>query len=141
MPWQVVECDDYLKRKREFNKKWPEEMVAIATNLATLFHSLNLGAKPEQLKSLGFVRSEPLGILAISERGVSKGTTPKALRLYVYPDEKTETAHLMLIGEKQPQTQSRDIKLCRKYVESVIASNAAAEAQSKPNKLNLKKTE
>ena len=125
MPWKAVECDDYLKRKKDFNKKWPQEMMAIAANLATLFQSLNAGVKPEQLKNFGFVHSEPLGILAITERGVSKGTKPKAIRLYVYADQKTETAHLMLIGDKQPQNQAHDIKMCKKYVEDLTASRDA----------------
>jgi len=97
-------------------------MLAVASNLATLFQALNNGAKPEQLKTLGFVRSEPLGILAISEKGVSKGTKPKAFRLYVYPDDVTEIVHLLLLGEKQKQ-QSRDIKLCMEYVSNLIESH------------------
>jgi len=122
MPWQIVECDDYLKRKKEFIKKWPQEMVAVANNLATFFLAVQAGAKTEQLKTLGFVRSEPLGILAITEKGVSRGTKPKAFRLYVYVDEDAQLIHLMIIGDKQPQRQSEDIRLCTNYVEGVISS-------------------
>lgn len=123
MPWQAVECDDYIKSKKEFIKKWLPEMMQVAANLRTLFLALHGGTKAEQLKNLSFVHSEPLGILAISEKGVAK-SSPKAFRLYIYPEYETELVHLMLIGEKQSKpSQNRDIQLCKTYVQGLIDSH------------------
>ena len=77
--------------------------------------ALNLGGKVEQLKSqLSFVHPEPLGMLALDERGPGKGTKKKTLRLYVYPDIIDHTVYLMLLGDKS--SQPNDIALCKTFV-------------------------
>jgi hypothetical protein len=86
MSWRISGCDGYLKRVKEFGKKYPHELRAVAQNLRTLMDALDLGTKPEQLKLLGFVHGNyDLGILSLDETGHDKPSKPKALRLYLYP--------------------------------------------------------
>jgi hypothetical protein len=127
MAWQIVPCSDYEKPKKEFTKKWPEEMRAVAANLRTLLLALENGAKSEQLKSLGFVHSEPMGILAIDERGCEKKTKPKAVRLYVFPDESESILYVMLLGDKS--AQSKDIALCKSFAQEKLKNQQQKQEQ------------
>lgn len=109
MTWKIVTTTDYEKARKEFAKKWPEELKGVGSNLRTLITALEVGTKAEQLKSLGFVHSEPSGILAITERGCEKKTKPKATRLYVFVDEVECEVWVMLLADKS--SQSRDLAL------------------------------
>jgi len=129
MTWKIIPCSDYEKDKKDFAKKWPDEMQAIAANLCTFFRAIDAGAKQEQLKTLGFVHSEPLGILALDERGCKKRTKRKALRLYIFVDDRAETIFVMLIGDKS--SQSRDIALCRGFVQPILDARKKSEAESR----------
>lgn len=98
--------------------------MAIANNVKTLFQSLDGGAKPEQLKLLGFVHGNyPLGILSIDQTGHEKATKPKALRLYVFPCEEEQVLYVMLLGDKAKQDEH--VKLCKDFVSKKLASLAS----------------
>lgn len=119
MAWLLVSTEDYEKARREFGRKWPEELRAVASNLKTLILAVEAGTKSEQLKSFGFVHSEPLGILAITEQGCNKKTKRKAIRLYIFIDDVRSEICVMLLGDKS--RQSNDIALCRKYVQERLS--------------------
>lgn len=87
--------------------------------MKTLVRAVEAGAKTEQLKSLGFVHSEPLGILAVTERGCEKKTKPKATRLYVFVDDIKCEICVMLLADKS--SQGKDIALCKKYVQEKLS--------------------
>ncbi|MFN0052429.1 MAG: hypothetical protein ACKV0T_09560 [Planctomycetales bacterium] len=123
MPWTVRWCEDAQKRMRKFGKKWRHELVNVGNNLTTLLTALEKGAKPEQLKLLGFVRSEPLGILAIDESGPGKGSKMKAMRLYVFPHMEQRHLYAMILGDKS--TQSDDIRLSKVFVAGLTEQNQA----------------
>jgi hypothetical protein len=130
MAWQISACVDYLKVRKDFSKKYPHEMRAVAGNLLTLFQALENGAKPEQLKSLGFVHGNyPLGILSIDETGHEKQSKPKALRLYLYPCEAEQVVYAMLLGEKDAR-QPGDVKLCKHFVEQKTKELAAQKSET-----------
>jgi len=118
MAWTLSFCDDFENRKKDFQIRWRAEMMAIGQNLQTLLTALEEGTRPEQLKLLRFVRSEPMGILAISEKGTQKKGKPKVLRLYVFPEESNERLYVMSIGDKE--RQSEDIKRCKHFVAQLI---------------------
>lgn len=136
--WNVVQCDDYLKQRREFTKKWREEMMGIATNSNTVLESLGAGSRIEQLRLLGFVHSEGEDLIAIDETGCGKKTKPKALRLYLFIDADEELVHVIRLGEKSSKPrQSRDIDACRAYILRVRTERAKEINQ---NTLKLKNT-
>ncbi len=133
MPWRISGCDDYLKRVKEFGKKYPHEIRAVAQNLRTLMNALDLGTKPEQLKLLGFVHGNyDLGILSLDETGHDKPSKPKALRLYVYPCIEEQVVYAMLLGQKDGQ--QADVKLCKHFVQNKIESLNAANSQASRGK-------
>ncbi len=120
--WTLISYQDYEKPKKQFNKKYREEMFAIAANLKTVVKAVENGSNLEQLKSLGFVHSEPLGIIAIDERGCEKRTKPKALRLYLFIDSVAHEIHVMLLGDKA--TKSGDILICKRSVQKLFDDRA-----------------
>ncbi|TXT21070.1 MAG: Uncharacterized protein FD138_4106 [Planctomycetota bacterium] len=123
-------CEDAQKRLKKYGKKWMHEVVNVSDNLGTLIDALDEGAKPEQLKKLGFVRSEPSGILAIDESGPGKGSKMKALRLLVFPHEEKQDLYVMTLGDKD--SESDDIRLCKVFVaglQSQAPANTARRAQ------------
>ena len=114
MSWTQRWCEDAQKRLKKFGKKWKHEVRNVADNLTTLIASVEEGSRSEQLKKLGFVRSEPSGILAIDESGPGKGSRMKALRLYVYLHEEKEDLYILTLGDKD--SQEDDIKLSQVFV-------------------------
>ena len=133
MAWHIVLSADYEKAAKQFAKKWPAELRAVANNLRTLVQAVEFGAKVEQLKSLGFVHSEPHGILAITERGCEKKTKPKATRLYVFVDDVECEICVMLLAEKASKSsQSKDISLCKKYVQDRVAARTKSQQPQQP---------
>ena len=83
MTWKVVPYQDYEKPKKEYTKKYREEMMAIASNFRTLTLALEDGCKVEQLKKFGFVHSEPSEMIAIDETACDKKRNRK-LSGYIY---------------------------------------------------------
>lgn len=130
MAWQFCPCSDFEKQKKDFGKRWPAEMRAVASNLMTMLRALQEGTKPEQLKLLGFVHGNyPLGILSIDETGHGKNSKPKAIRLYVFPSEPEEALYVMLLGEKDKQSQ--DVALCKEFVAGRIAEIQKSSSDQK----------
>lgn len=125
--WTLNPLPEFPKRADRFRKKWEHEISNVLTNLKTLVTALNLGTHPEQLKQLGFVHSEPMGILAVDQKGKGKGAKLKPFRLYVFPDERTKILHLLTLGDKD--TQSADIKNCQSIVEKLLQSTVAPTSE------------
>ena len=69
------------------------------------------GAKVQQVKA-GFLHPEPLGVIAIDQKGGGKALDET--RLYVFPDEDEEVLHIITLGDKR--SQADDIALCRQFV-------------------------
>jgi hypothetical protein len=101
--WPIKGQEGLGRRFKDFQKKWPHELKNVFDNLDTLHEALCNGARPEQLKKLGFVRSEPSGILAIDQKGPGKKAKLKALRLYVFADVTDEVLHVIELGDKDSQ--------------------------------------
>lgn len=82
--WSISPEDGVGRRLKSFQKRWPHEVVNTIVNLDTRLDALHEGAMPEQLKKLGFVHSEPKGILAIDQKGPGErheAEGPATLRL------------------------------------------------------------
>jgi len=108
--WTIQNYEDVGRRQKKFEKKWPHELKNVFENLATLLLALNGGTKPEQLKQMRFVHSEPAGVLAIDQKGPSKRARMKQFRLYVFPDEEHEVLHTITLGDKG--RQQSDVNFC-----------------------------
>ena len=127
MVWQINPCTDYIKRCKDFGKKYPHEVRAVGRNLVTMVSALENGAKPEQVKSFGFIHGNyDYGIVSIDETGHDKPSKPKALRLYAYACEDEQVVYAMLLGEKDGQ--QNDVKLCKRFVSEKIKEIAAKKA-------------
>jgi hypothetical protein len=109
--WQLKPESDYVKKSDRFLKKHRRELAAVLNNLDTFYKALCEGSKPQQVK-VGFVHPEPHGVLAIDQKG--GGSSLKAIRLYVFPDESTRTLYLITMGGKESQRQ--DIKYCGEWM-------------------------
>ena len=95
----------------KYQKKHPDETIAVLSNLDTYTTTLQGGVKPSLIRA-GFIHREPQGVVAIDQRG-TKGR-PRQTRLYVFPDLTTSVLYLITIGDKNSQT--RDLKDCRQFV-------------------------
>jgi hypothetical protein len=119
--WTLNPLPNVQKRLERFKKKWPRELENVFVNLAKLKQALDLDAKPEQVKQeFSFVHGNyELGVLSIDQRGKNKGAKPKPFRLYVYPDEVTQTLHIITLGDKD--TQPDDVKEAKAFVQGLLA--------------------
>jgi hypothetical protein len=99
---------------RRYRKKHPHETVATLANLRKYQDALNLGAEPASIQA-GFIHREPMGVVALDQRGATGGTRER--RLYVYALKRDRSLHLITIGDRN--TQQQDIATCRDYVKSL----------------------
>lgn len=76
-----------------------------------------INAKNSMCVQAGYIHSEKKGVIALDEKG--GGGNLSATRLYLFAEDKTKTIHLITIGNKDDQ--SRDVKMCHAYVESLKA--------------------
>lgn len=103
----------------------PRELRAVLNNLDTYFKTLLRGVNPLQIK-YGFMHPEPLGVVAIDQKG--GGAALRQARLYAYPELEPELLHLITLGDKG--SQQADIAFCREYVlnlRTIAAENGEKE--------------
>jgi len=109
--WTIERSDDYERRHRWYEKKRPRELLAVLSNLDTYFETLAAGVKPLQIKA-GFIHPEPLGVVAIDQKG--GGRNLAETRLYVYADIDRQVLHVITLGDKNSQRD--DLAACRRFV-------------------------
>lgn len=114
MEWVIQKSDFFESRFRRFQKKHPNEALAVLNNLDTYLTVLKTGINPLNIK-LGFLHNEPNGIKAIDQKG-GKGKL-KQTRLYVFSDATKKVLHLINIGDKTDQ--NTDIQECRKFIKTL----------------------
>ena len=125
--WEIEQHDGFGKRLKDFQKRHRQELANALDNADTFLKALRAGSRPAQIKR-GFIHPEPKGVLAFDQSGDGKHL--KAIRLYTYPDEDTETVHFITLGDKS--TQKEDIKVSSGFVEGLLRSKRT-EAQEKQN--------
>ena len=114
--WKLVPTDKYERAYKTYEKKHPNELMAVLNNLDTYYAALNQLDNPLLIKS-GFIHSESKGILAIDQKGGKKKVKLNQTRLYIYTNTKNKTLHLLTIGDKT--SQKSDIKYCRNIVTNI----------------------
>jgi hypothetical protein len=120
--WELVFSADYEKRAKRYAKTNRQELLNVADNLAAYLSALRNGLKPQQIIR-GFVHDEPLNVKALDESG--PGKHKKALRLYIYPNEFSETLHVLTLGDKNKQRE--DIKQCIESVKALLKSDRSQD--------------
>lgn len=116
LSWELSSTDKYERKLKTYEKKNPNELIAMLSNLDTYHHALNQLGNPLQIKS-GFIHQEPKGIIAIDQRGGKQKVKLKQTRLYVYPDIESGNLYLLTIGDKR--TQRADIQYCKNFVNRI----------------------
>jgi hypothetical protein len=114
LPWKIERSDFFESRFKRFQKKHENEAKSVMVNLQTYLTSLSVSKHSLTVKH-GFLHNEPDGIKAVDQRG-GEGNLMET-RVYVYPEDETQTLHVMSIGTKQDQNS--DIQECRDYVASI----------------------
>ncbi len=129
--WKLQPTEEFAARHKRWGKNHPAELKAVLGNLDTYFEALILGTKPLQIKC-GFIHPERQGVVAINQRG--GGRNLAQTRLYAYPDIRTETLHLLTLGDKT--TQKADIALSHQYAVGFRkAAEQAAENYEDPEEV------
>lgn len=118
--WSLEETNVYQRRYAEYEKKHPNELIAVLDNLDTYLKTLRNLGHPLNIQG-GFIHKEPKGIKAIDQKGGGQKVKLQQTRLYIFPDINTKTIHLLTIGDKT--SQKEDIKLCIEYVTKEIPKN------------------
>ena len=117
--WKLSATPEYERRHKRYQKKHKKELLAVLDNLDTYLKALQAGTNPQQIKA-GFVHPEPMGVVAIDQKG--KGKNVAQTRLYVFADPKDEILHLITLGDKR--SQAADIKTCKAFVTQLQEENA-----------------
>ena len=65
--WQTRETEEYVRRLKQFAKKYRRELVAMLDNLDTYFQTLQAGVHPKQIRH-GFTHDETHGAVAIDQK-------------------------------------------------------------------------
>lgn len=125
--WKLEQTDEYVRRHKRYVKNHPRELQAVLDNLDTYFKSLKAGVKPLQIKH-GFLHPEPLGVVAIDQKGGGKKLAQT--RLYVYPDTDTETLYVITLGDKR--SQQDDIRTCRAFVNELRKVRQDTDEEANP---------
>ncbi|MBU1006117.1 MAG: hypothetical protein KKH08_00815 [Candidatus Omnitrophica bacterium] len=107
--WIIKATNRYEKDYKDYEKKRPNELIAVLNNLDTYCNALMKLGHPLQIKA-GFIHHEPKGIKAIDQKGGKQKVKLEQTRLYMYPDCENKILRLLTIGNKS--SQKRDIKHC-----------------------------
>jgi len=113
--WELEQSADFQKRAKKLAKTNRQELKNVTDNLAAYLADLRKGLAVQQIVR-GYIHSEPNGIKALDESG--PGAHKKATRLYIYPDEETETLFVLIVGDKK--SQGDDIKSCSDFVKKLL---------------------
>ena len=112
--WKINLSEKCERRLKEYSKKHRNEFVAVSDNFVSYYKTLESGIKPPLITG-GFIHKEPKGIIAIDQKG-GKGKL-KQTRLYIYPNDMTNTLHLITLGDKHSQIE--DIKDSVEFITSI----------------------
>ena len=110
--WHIEALDTYDRAHKHYEKKQPQELIAVLDNLDRYFKTVMRGVHP-QFVVAGYIHDEGKGVRAIDQWGGAKGKL-RQTRLYVYPDVEAKTLYLITIGDKD--SQKEDVKLSADFV-------------------------
>jgi hypothetical protein len=109
--WHFEPTTQWRKDVRFYEKKHPNELAAVLRNLERYGKQLNIAANSRSIAA-GYLHAEPLGILAIDQKG--GGGNLQETRFYTYADDVEKVVYLITIGNKD--SQAGDIALSKEFV-------------------------
>ena len=112
--WQIEPTTQWRRDARFYEKKHPNEMAAVMRNLERYVKQLEIAANSRSIAS-GYLHAEPLGVLAIDQKG--GGGNLQETRLYTYADDVERIVYIITIGNKN--SQASDIALSKDFVEAL----------------------
>lgn len=112
--WQLEPTTQWERDKKWYEKKRPTELAAVLHNLKRYMAQLNAAPNPKAVMA-GYLHPEPMGVVAVDQRG--GGGNLQETRLYLYPDEEQKVLYIITIGNKDEQ--SADVEFCKAFVKSL----------------------
>jgi hypothetical protein len=112
--WRIEPTTGFEKDQKHYTKKRPNELAAVLRNLQRYLSMLNM-AKNSKAVQAGYLHPEPMGVVAIDQKG--GGGNLQETRLYTYADDVSKTIYLITIGDKADQHS--DIEYSKAFVSSL----------------------
>jgi hypothetical protein len=124
--WTLQVTSEWERQLKYFTKKQPRELEAALDNLDTFHKALANGARLQDAR-FGFIHAEPMGVLAVDQKG--GGPNLAQIRLYLYPDEERRVLVLLTAGNKK--SQKSDIAFCKNSVRQLRQSGEQSSGEEK----------
>jgi len=116
--WPIENTYASPGKYKKFASKYPREYASLFANLDKILGLLREGHKMGGFQ-VAFFRSEGEGVFRIGQTGVRSA---KESRLYVYPDEQSQTMYVLTIGIKEQQ--AKDIAEAKAIKNKIILQTA-----------------
>lgn len=117
--WEIADPDDeaYFAARKKLEQRHPIEFAEAFKHLKELCHLLNSGLSLREALSLKWVHHKyHFGMKSLAGGGRKGQAT---LRLYVFPDQKSQTIVVLGIGDKN--TQDKDVNLAERTLTEYLA--------------------
>lgn len=114
--WKLIPQDLFVQTVKRVQKRRPDELNAVMSNLKRFKDRLDAGERPGTFVT-SYLHPEPMGILAIDQRIGKKSRNFAELRLYILPVVETEKIYLLVVGDKE--SQKADIGAAKKLAEQL----------------------
>jgi hypothetical protein len=112
--WETEPTTAWEKDEKHYAKKRPKELAAILNNIGR-YVKLIAASKNSRAVQAGFLHPEPMGIMAIDQKG--GGPNLEETRGYTYADDEKKVLYLITLGNKS--SQNSDIELAKVFVTSL----------------------
>ena len=109
--WVLEPSTQWEKDQKWYDKKRPNELAAVHRNLQRYLALLNV-SKNSKCVEAGYLHKEPGGVIAIDQKGF--GGNLQETRLYTFAIDRTNTVHLITIGDKD--SQHSDIEYSKNFI-------------------------
>lgn len=123
--WFLIPLDQYEKDYSTYEKKKPNELLAVLNNLDRYMATLGLVGHPKFV-SAGFIHPEQKGVVSLDQKGRSKVKLQQT-RLYLYPDVDNKRVFLLKIGNKNQQ--QADVTYCSQMVDAIRRSEGNGQSE------------
>jgi len=112
--WETELTTAWERDEKHYAKKRPKELAAILNNIGR-YLKLIAASKNSRAVQAGFLHPEPMGIMAVDQKG--SGPNLEETRGYTYADDEKKVLYLITLGNKS--NQSSDIDLAKRFVASL----------------------
>lgn len=114
--WSIAFSTQWPRDVKFYEKKRKAELVAVLANLTQRYIPMLNAAPNSKAVEAGYLHHEPMGVVAIDQKG--GGGNLQETRLYTYAEDATRTLWVITIGNKDEQ--SEDIKTSKRFVENLL---------------------